>query len=40
MLEELIKQGTADFWLAGVENSCDGKGLRFNFIGSDGKRSV
>jgi hypothetical protein len=39
MRDKLMKKGTEDFWLAGVENDSHGKGYRFNFIASDGKRT-
>jgi hypothetical protein len=29
-----------DFWLAGVENSNNGKGAQFNFVLSNGKRTA
>jgi hypothetical protein len=39
MLCELIEQGAKDFYLAGVESDDDGKGGRYNFIASNGKRT-
>ena len=39
MRDELVEQATEDFWLSGVENDSDGKGVRFNFIASNGKRT-
>lgn len=37
--KQLSKSGPKDFWLSGFECNLEGKGCRFNFICSDGKRT-
>ena len=39
MMCQLIMKGSKDFWLSGVENGGSNPNCRFNFIGSNGKRT-
>ena len=39
-VDEYVKTGTTNIYLAGFESSHNGKGVRFNFILSDGKKTI